>query len=338
MIPVSPDITLRPLRDDDADKIAHLLNRAIMEAPYSGIYTAEIVRAQLRREMPDTIAQVKWHRTLRIGAWRAGKLIGLLDAGTGIPPDEENEPALVENRVIPNELDDRPFYGLLRMLILPEREDLLDGVAHQLLQRAETFWQEAGVEKAYAFKVGVGYRLFQAGSGVLPGTWSEQFRLLTSNGYQLEQRYRALVRSVDRFVEEVFPTANISLASHILDDGWETILYHRRIQRIAYMRVFTADLVSNGQLHMQSQGDEDLLSQGDIMTVAVMTQLHISSEWRENDLGRLLVRRLINDAYHRGFQEVVVYLSQSQHVAWSLLVQQGFQELSYNGYSFVKTL
>ena len=343
MNPVSPDISLRALTDDDADKMSALLNHAFRASPYSGAYTPERTHNHLLQDIPITVVPMAWHSYTLIGAWRAGELVGLIDAATGIPPTEQQTVNPSENATLPVVADNDSLAGLLRMLILPAREDLLDTVAQNLFQQAEIFWRDAGVTQVFAFRLGTGYPLFQAGAGVLPGAWSEHFRLLTTNGYQLEQRHRALVRSADEFVEEVYPTASISLVSQAMSDGWEIILYHRRIQRIAYMRIFSDYLIPNILTPNAQPSPEPNLTDAQSIhsegiPIAAIVQLHVSSEWRGNDLGKLLVRRALNDANHRGIREVLVYLSQNQYVAWSLLTKQGFQELGYNGYSFVKLL
>jgi L-amino acid N-acyltransferase YncA len=72
--------------------------------------------------------------------------------------------------------------------------------------------------------------------------------------------------------------------------------------------------------------------------VAYVTVLEIDQGWRRQNLGKLLLRRLINDATLQGYQQMVVHLAHQQHMARNLLVQHGFQELNYRGYTLDKAL
>lgn len=333
MIPLAPEISIRTLTQPDASALAPLLNRTLNRAPFSMEYNPTTLVAHLMDEVPFSVGAVVWHTYLLIGAWRAGELIGFMDAATGIPPAEKLNVDIRENRSISPGVDIEANSGLLRMFILPEREALVATVAAQLFQRAEEFWLNARVQDVYAFKMGTGYPFFQAGAGVLPGDWSDHFRFLTEHGYRLEQRYRVLRLTLTNYCEEIYPDVGISLAMKSLPCGWEAILYHRRIQRIGYMRIFGETLFPEAKAADGSASTEPAA-----VPIATIAELYVNAEWRGKGLGKLLMRRAINDAYHRGFQSIIVYLNQSQHVAWSMFTQQGFQELSFNGYSFVKTL
>jgi ribosomal protein S18 acetylase RimI-like enzyme len=72
--------------------------------------------------------------------------------------------------------------------------------------------------------------------------------------------------------------------------------------------------------------------------VAYITDLEVEKRWRRQSLGRFLLRRLINDATLQGYEQMVVHLAHQQHMARNLLVQHGFQELNYRGYTLDKAL
>jgi GNAT superfamily N-acetyltransferase len=74
------------------------------------------------------------------------------------------------------------------------------------------------------------------------------------------------------------------------------------------------------------------------MPVARLVDLYVDPNWRLKDIGKWLLRRAINDATHQGDVQMIVHLAQQHHAALNLLVQQGFQELNYRGYTLEMTL
>ena len=69
-----------------------------------------------------------------------------------------------------------------------------------------------------------------------------------------------------------------------------------------------------------------------------IAQWNVDERWRNQRLGRWLLRRMINDATQQGVKELAVHLQPQQAAAMNLLAQHGFIELNYRGYSFEKEL
>lgn len=288
--------------------LVELLNGALEKAIYSIPFTHESLQAQVFGDSPPSVYPVRWQRHRRIGAWRARQLVGFLDAAVGLDTD---------NAEIP---DYQPL-GLIRFLLLPQRADLIDDVAHGLLDAALQFWRGAGVGVVKAFHLSTGYPNFQIGAGFLPGDWADHVRVLTADGYRLVDRSYCLRRSLRQPVEEVTPLAGLSL---VLRGQRQDRVYElfRRSDRIGSARVIA----------MLPDAAEP------IVQISRLVNLYVDSQWRGQDIGKWLLRRLINDLTIQGCGQMVAFLDYSQHVAINLLNQQGFEELSYRGYSLEKVL
>jgi ribosomal protein S18 acetylase RimI-like enzyme len=309
MIPVGPTISIRSLSEADSTHLASLIGEAIGSTPYSTSMDEEAVRREIFVPNPPTVYPIRWQRHLHLGAWRAGQLVGFVDAAVGLDRDSLDLP------------DYHP-HGLIRFLALPQRADLIDEVVDALFARLQVFWRNAGVGYVKAFHISTGYPSFQAGAGLLPGDWPEHFRVLTMSGFKLYERYYCLYRVLDHTIEEVVPLAQLSMVQRQLDAEREYNIYYRRTDWIGRARV----------VRVKAQTDSGPLY------IAYMTDLQIEEGWRRQSLGRLLLRRLINDATLQGYHQMVVHLAHQQYMAQNLLVQHGFQELNYRGYSLDKAL
>ncbi len=71
--------------------------------------------------------------------------------------------------------------------------------------------------------------------------------------------------------------------------------------------------------------------------IAYITNIKVDSPWRNRNIARWLLRRMINDATLEGRQEMLAHLRLNQHIALSLFTQQGFSELDYRGYTLDKS-
>ncbi len=97
---------------------------------------------------------------------------------------------------------------------------------------------------------------------------------------------------------------------------------YRRSERIGEARVVHCELKQDGADY----------------PIALIAALHIDPQWRQHDLGKWLVARMINDCTLQGCRELVAYVTLAQNAAMNLLVQQGFEERHYRGYVLEKTL
>ncbi len=147
-------------------------------------------------------------------------------------------------------------------------------------------------------------------------------RRLTARDWQFSRRYYALLRPSGAPVEEEYPAADLSLVQQRLAKGRVYRAYHRRVQQVA-----TAKMVGMS-----------LDRTGTAARLAHIIDIHVDEEWRNRNVGKWLLRRLLNDAALQGYQEVLAFLPNTQPVAMALFVQQGFSEINYRGYTLERTL
>jgi GNAT superfamily N-acetyltransferase len=309
MIPLAPAIDVRLLTPDDAVPLAALLNRAIATVPYSAELDETTVLREILAEAPPTVYPVRWQRLHPIGAWRAGQLVGFLDAAVGMDRDHLDLP------------DYRPL-GLIRFLALPERSELQADVAPALFAAVAEFWQKSGVAYVQAFHISTGYPSCHLGAGILSGDWRDHVHVLTAEGFQFTERYYCLHRHLADHLEEFVPGPDLSLAHRGKTGDRLYQLYFRRTDWVGNARVVGRRVA---RMH-------------DPRRIAYITDLEIHQQWRQQNIGRWLLRRILNDATLEGYHEAVVHLTSHQHAAINLFVQHGFEELNYRGYTLDKTL
>lgn len=333
MMPIAPDIIVRPLGLGDAEAVSEFLNHAFTSTAYNLPMSEAMVREFIFEPGPLTLFPVRWQRHMHLGAWRARQLVGFLDAATGLDSEHQATP------------DYEPM-GLLRFLALPERPDLMEPVGLALIQAAERFWLDVGTRHIQAFHLSTGYPTFQAGAGVLPSDWVAHFRLLTMTGYMLRQRYQRFVRTLGPLIEEEVPRTDVSIALSGNRNDRTYQVYYRRIERIGMGQVIGVQSQQVERLESEKSPDPNIpvapkqpgIIDDKPVRVAHVTKLHIDDAWRGQNIGKWMMRRMINDATIQGYEQMIAYLPQSQHVMWSLLTQQGFVETSYRGYSMDKVL
>lgn len=333
MIPVlSPSLLIRPLRMDEAPLVGHAINGLLQNAPYSTPMEETEIKDQLLHSQPPTLYQARWQRHLRLCAWRAGELEGFLDAATGFDQESLDLPEY------------RPI-GLLRFLVLPTKTELIQEVTTALLSAAEDFWRGAGIGYVKAFHMSTGYPSFQAGLGVLPGDWTTHIRMLTGADFRLCERFYCLRRALDQPLEEITPLAHLSVVQRgRLNDRHYQV--YRQTEWIASARIASLTL-SSAQLRDQTRRGLDAPMQDRLQVVeeeprtvriANLVDLRVASEWRRMDIGKWLLRRVINDAITQGYHQMLVHVPHRAHIAFNLFNQVGFQEENYRGYTLEKEL
>lgn len=309
MIPLAPATTVRTLTHDDAEALAALLNPLVALVPYSAELDPATIRREIMADQPPTVYPVRWQQGCQFGAWRAGQLVGFADAAVGVDRDNLHLP------------DYQPL-GLIRFLVLPERAELVGEVAQALFQALLRFWQQTGVAHVQAYHISTGYPSVHLGAGILPGDWGDQVRSLTEQGFQLTDRYYCLQRGLPEQFEEFVPLQDLSLAPRGRPGERIYHIYFRRTDWVAQARVV----------------GKRIARQQDPRRIAYVTELRVHPQWRQQNIGRWLLRRIVNDASLEGYHELVVHLNSRQHAAMNLFVQHGFSELNYRGYSLEKTL
>jgi GNAT superfamily N-acetyltransferase len=304
-----PAVIVQPLDGAAGGMLTQLIAPRIAATPYSAVVRHDDLRRAIFGDQPTFFYPVRLQQQRALGAWHAGQLVGFLDAVVGLDADSQEVP------------DYHPL-GLIRFMALPDRSELTGVVAEALLGAAQNFWQESGVAYVKAFHISTGYPFFQAGAGILPGDWGDVVRVLTGAGFLLRARYYCFVRRLVELVEEVVPLADLSL---VFRGDWHDRryeIYYRRVEMVARAHV----------VRMHVAGDEGALP------IAKIIDLFVEPDWRHKDIGKWLLRRILNDATHQGDAQAVVHLAQHRHVALNLLIQQGFQEMNYRGYTLEKAL
>lgn len=308
--PITPTLTVRALQTEEISNALALVNPLLSQAPYSAPLDEAAARQQWFDDAPPTLFPVRWQRHQVLGAWRAGQIVGLIDVATGLDRDSAAQP------------DYRPL-GLLRFLVLPERQELTGEVAQALLHAAEQFWRGGRVGYAKAFHISTGYPQFQAGAGCLPADWSQHVQVLTARDYLLQDRFYCFYRDLDTpLLEETVPQTAISLALRGTPEDRQYLIFFRRTELIAEARLVLPPVPPADR-----PGG-----------VAYIARWHVDDRWRNQKMGRWLLRRMINDVTQRGLWRLVVHVHAQHAAAMNLLAQHGFVEHNYRGYGLEKTL
>jgi GNAT superfamily N-acetyltransferase len=309
MNPVAPSLLVRPLQVDDRPIVAEALNAVLADVPYSTPFDPAAIHEQLIAMNPPSYHAVRWQQFARLAAWRARRLQGFLDAAVGFDSDSPDLPEY------------RPL-GLLRFFHIVEQSERAPEVAQALLEAAEEFWRSAGVGQIKAFHHSTGYPHFQAGLGALPGDWSIEVRALTGAGYQFTERYYCLCRPLGHPVEETLPSApDLSLVYGGTPTD-RTYQIYRRTDWVGQARVVAINLEGAIGGHR----------------LAKLMHMEIEPVWRGLDIGKWLIKRIINDCTMQGCSQLLAHVAHHRHVAVTLLTQVGFLEENYRGYTLAKAL
>lgn len=308
MMPVTPSRLVRPIQEADQRVILAALNEALAEVPYCAPFTAASLQEQLYAANPPSLHGVRFQHFARFAAWRARSLEGVIDAAIGLDSESVDLPDYLPS-------------GLVRFFMLVDHSERAPEIAAALLAAAEQFWRSAGVGQVKAFHHSTGYPNFQAGLGALPGDWSTEVRALTNTGFQFTDRFFCLCRPLANLVEETTPLAHLSLVYGGTPTD-RTYQIYRRTDWLGMARVVTFNLEGAIGGHR----------------LAKLLHLEVDAPWRGRDIGKWLVKRIINDCTTRGFGQLLVHVAQNRHEAISLFTQLGFVEENYRGYSFAKAL
>ena len=305
MIPVLPALTVRPFEAEDGETLLALINDQLRRASYSDKFEPAVWNEHLQH--PQSRFTARWQQVRPLCAWRAGELVGFLEATTGFNS---------QNLTLP---DYQPM-GFLRFIALTERADIQNEILFVLLRAAEQFWLEQKAYRISAFTNDMGYPQFQGGMGALPGDWDAIVRALTSHGFAFSQRYYLLQRTLRFLLEEDVPMADLRLEYQRNRDELRYNIYYRLVEHVASARVvdITQMAAATRTLHL--------------------LELFVNETWRNHNIGKWLLRRIINDATMATFSEIIAFPASNQSVALALLGQQGFVEQNYRGYTLQKEL
>jgi ribosomal protein S18 acetylase RimI-like enzyme len=133
------------------------------------------------------------------------------------------------------------------------------------------------------------------------------------------------------------PQGGLSLAFRggVADRRYQ--VFFRRTELIAEARLLQSRMQrpTPGEAAGEVAGAEE---GGGLIPFAYIPYWYVDERWRNQKVGRWLLRRMVNDATQQGVAEIAVHLPLQQAAAINLLAQHGFVELNYRGYSFEKNL
>ena len=316
MLPFAPTLFVRPLTPADSEPAFTLINRLLSQSIYSRALTPAEAHAQLFDAAPSSIFAVRWQQHSPFALLRVGELVGLLDAGIGLDSESHDLP------------DFQPL-GLLRLLVLPEEPALGREGAARLLAAAHEFWQRGGVGRVKAYHPSTGYPPWQAGIGLLPADWTAQVQLLAEHDFRYTDRYYCFARALrGEFFEESAPQSALTLVLRGGDQERRYQIFFRRTELIAEARVVLAEAEQTAQQAARTP----------CRHIAHLVQWEVEERWRNQDIGRWLLRRIINDAAQQTLDQLIVFVRMQQAAAINLLAQHGFVEQAYRGYVLEKIL
>lgn len=323
MISLLPALTVRPFEQDDIDALLALIRQQLARSFYSFALDKDDLLDQLAQ--PHSHFMARWQSTRSLCAWRAGELVGFLDAAVGFDSVNLDQP-------------DHLPRGFLRFIALTERSDIVNETLLVLLRAAEQFWLEQKVQYVYAFAPGMGYPQFQGGVGILPGDWDGVVRALTSLGYSFSQRFYLLRRPLRLLLEEDVPMTDLRLEYQRNRSEVRYRIFRRLVEQIATARVLALpEMQIDHGLEDKKQAEEENPSKKENRTLHLL-DLFVAEQWRNHNVGKWLLRRVINDATMARYDELIAFPASTQAVALVLLGQQGFIEQNYRGYSLEKEL
>lgn len=310
MLPFAPTLFVRPLTPADSEAAASIVNRLLASSIYSRTLTPAEVQALFFDVAAPSLYPGRWQQRTTLALLRVGELIGLLDAAVGLDSDSLDQP------------DYQPL-GLLRWLALPEEAELAHAGITHLLTAAEAFWRQHHVGRIKAFHPSTGYPAWQAGSGLLPADWTVVVQLLAAHEFRYVERYYCFARPVrDELFEEEAPHSALTLALRGASHDRRYQLFFRRTELIAEARVVRCTAEQEGRA----------------FSIAHIVYWEVEERWRNQNIGRWLLRRIINDAVQQALAQIVVFVQMHQAAAINLLAQHGFVEQAFRGYVMEKEL
>jgi ribosomal protein S18 acetylase RimI-like enzyme len=295
---------------NDIEAASRLLHTYLASSIFSRTMTGAEATEQLLADAPSTILPVRWQKHVVFVALRVGEMVGLLDVAVGLDNESQETP------------DYQPF-GLLRFWVLPDDQAMIDECANALLNAAEEFWRRSRVGLLKAYHPSTGYPQWQGGLGLLPADWTEQIRLLTNNSFRYTDRYYCFARVMrgDLF-EESAPQTGLTLVFRGTNQDRRYQVFFRRTELIGEARVVQRTVESEGRT----------------LQISHIVHWEVDLRWRNQHLGRWMLRRMVNDASQQSLDQMIVFVRMQQAAAINLLVQHGFVEHPYRGYVMEKAL
>jgi ribosomal protein S18 acetylase RimI-like enzyme len=310
MLPFAPTLFVRPLTPADIEAATVIVNRLLASSIYSRTLTpSEVQSLFFDTTLPD-LRPVRWQQRTTLALLRVGELIGLLDAAVGLDSDSLDRP------------DYQPL-GLLRWLALPEDTNIAQEATMRLLAAAEAFWRQHRVGHVKAFHPSTGYPSWQAGIGLLPADWTDQVQLLTEHAFYYTERYYCFVRPLrGELFEEETPQSALTLVMRGVNQDRRYQIFFRHTELIAEARVVQRVVEQETRM----------------FSIAHIAHWEVEERWRNQNIGRWLLRRMVNDVEQQSLAQIIVFVQIRQAAAINLLAQHGFVEQAFRGYVMEKEL
>ncbi|HHY58659.1 MAG TPA: GNAT family N-acetyltransferase [Chloroflexi bacterium] len=310
MLPFTPTLFVRPLTPADIEAVTPTVNRLLAKSIYSRMLTVPEVQALFFGTAAPDLYPVRWQQRTTLALLRVGDLIGLLDAAVGLDSDSLDLP------------DYQPL-GLLRWLALPEEVSAVPEAMTRLLTAAESFWRRHRVGRIKAFHPSTGYPVWQAGIGLLPADWTETVQALAAHEFRYVERYYCFACPLrNELFEEEAPHSALTLVMRGANQDRRYQIFFRRTELIADARVVQCVVEQDGQT----------------FPLAHIVHWEVEERWRNQNIGRWLLRRMVNDAVQQSLAQMIVFVRMQQAAAINLLAQHGFVEQAFRGYVMEKEL
>ncbi len=294
-----------PMQTHDLPAVTALVNAAAAQAPFSAAVT------------PDEL-----------------HTLGLTNASAGVHPVSlQNDPAgwlVLRGRdtllgfahaCVGRLSGAEAQAGFIRFLtFVPGRTEV--GVT--LLAAAERFLRGAGVRQLYAWHPHTGYPFYHAGVGVVNGQDFYNLSALGEAGFEMTGRLLCYQRLLTRPTPEQTPALRLRTLFSAGDaERWTALTYRpNQAQPCGQVEVICLP----AYLGMDGK------------PLAYLRRLDVQEEAQRQGIGRWLLQRTCNEFYGRGFAGLAAHVQHQQLAAQRTLPQAGFEELSFRGYSFERTL
>ena len=310
MLPFAPTLFVRSLTPADIETATPIMNRLLASSIYSRTLTVPEVQTLFFDAAAPDLYPVRWQQRTTLAIFRVGELIGLLDAAIGLDSDSLDRP------------DYQPL-GLLRWLALPEDAAIAQEAMARLLAAAEAFWRQHHVGQVKAFHPSTGYPAWQAGIGLLPADWTETVQRLAAHEFRYTERYYCFARPLrGELFEEDTPQSALTLVMRGANQDRRYQLFFRRTELIAEARVVQCVVEQEART----------------LSIAHIVHWEVEERWRNQNIGRWLLRRMVNDAVQQSLAQIIVFVQMQQAAAINLLAQHGFVEQAFRGYVMEKEL
>lgn len=313
-------IDATPLQEDDLPTVTALVNEALSQVPLSAAVSVDSFRRQGLLNEQGTLFPLDLHAdpTGWLVVRNRGAVTGFVHVCTGRPAVTA-APAFFGQTPLPTD-EGRPL-GFIRFLAFPAgRGDI--GAA--LLAAATKFLAAAGVRITFAWHPQAGYPFYHAGIGISNGQDFYGLSALSEAGYLLTTRVLSYQASLGQPLPEYTPARRLRcFMAQPAGMPWTLSAFlPGESQPCAQVQIKTlpAALAVDGR------------PRGYLLAAFVQEKV------QRQGIGRWLLQRTRNEFSSRGFAAIIAHATHEQAAGQAALLQAGFEELTFRGYSFGRQL